>query len=110
MPCACLHINSPSCDTLYLMGCYGAKEIAESFRTVRRNTIVIAQEIGEERYGFRATPETRTVGQTLIHIAVIPRVTLQIHATERRTNLEGFDYPGWVGKLMAEEHAPATKE
>ncbi|HZU29430.1 MAG TPA: DinB family protein [Bryobacteraceae bacterium] len=98
------------CDTLYFMGCYGAKEIAEAFRTVRRNTIVIAQDIGEEHYGFRAAPDTRTVAQTLVHIAVIPRVTLQIHATERRTNLEGFDYPAWVGKLIAEEQAPGSKE
>src|SRR5208282_2086070 len=49
---------------------YGAKELAESFRTVRKNTITIAQEIPEEKYSFRPAPNTRTVGELLAHIAV----------------------------------------
>ena len=32
---------------------YGAKELAASFRTVRKNTIAIAQDIPEEKYSFR---------------------------------------------------------
>ena len=32
---------------------YGAIELARSFRTVRNNTIKIAEEIPEEKYGFR---------------------------------------------------------
>ena len=32
---------------------YGAKERARSFRTVRNNTIEIAEEIPEEKYAFR---------------------------------------------------------
>jgi len=52
---------------------YGAKELAEAFRTVRKNTIVIAEEIPEEHYGFRAAPETRTVALTLTHIALMTR-------------------------------------
>ncbi len=31
---------------------YGAKELTRSFRTVRDNTIKIAEEIPEEKYGF----------------------------------------------------------
>lgn len=38
------------------MNCYGPKELAESFRTVRKNTIRIAEDIPEEKYGFRAAP------------------------------------------------------
>jgi uncharacterized damage-inducible protein DinB len=88
---------------------YGAKELAESFRTVRKNTIIIAEEIPEERYGFRATPETRTVSQTLYHVAAVPKVQEQVHAIERRTTLEGFDFPGWIRRLTAEEQEPRTK-
>ena len=33
----------------------------------------------------------------------------QIHAVERRTTLEGFDFPGYIRRLMAEEQEPRTK-
>jgi hypothetical protein len=52
------------------MNYYGAKDLADGLRTVRKNTLIIAEEIPEDRYGFRAAPETRTVAQTLTHIAV----------------------------------------
>ena len=89
---------------------YGSKELAAGFRTVRKNTIVIAEEIGEEHYGFRATPNTRTVASTLIHIALTPQMQEQIHSVERRTTLDGFDFPGFVTKMMAEEQKPRDKK
>jgi uncharacterized damage-inducible protein DinB len=47
---------------------YSAKDLARSFRTVRNNTIQIAEDIPEEHYGFRSAPETRSVAETLAHI------------------------------------------
>jgi uncharacterized damage-inducible protein DinB len=91
------------------MNYYGAKELADAFRTVRKNTLVIAEEIPEDRYGFRAAPETRTVAQLLIHIAVVQRMPEQIHSIERRTTLEGFDFPGLMRSIMAEEQRPRSK-
>jgi uncharacterized damage-inducible protein DinB len=91
------------------MNYYGAKDLAAGFRTVRKNTIVIAEEIGEEQYGFRATPETRTIAQTLVHIAVTPALAEQIHAMERRTTLVGFDFPGLFSRIVAEEQKSRTK-
>jgi len=88
---------------------YGARELAESFRTVRKNTIAIAEEIGEEHYGFRAAPDTRTVAQMLVHIAVGPKMTEQIHVIERRTTLEGFDFPGFLANIIAAEQTPRSK-
>ncbi|HEV8037461.1 MAG TPA: DinB family protein [Bryobacteraceae bacterium] len=88
---------------------YGAKELADSFRTVRKNTITIAEEIGEQHYGFRAAPDTRTVAQMLTHIAVTPRMVEQIHGIERRTTLEGFDFPSFFGKIIAEEQQARGK-
>ena len=41
------------------MNYYGAKDLAGSFRTVRKNTLTIAQDIPEEKYGFRPAPDTR---------------------------------------------------
>ncbi len=81
---------------------YGAKDLAESFHTVRKNTIIVAEEIPEEKYGFRAAPETRTVAQTLYHVAAAPKVQQQIHAVERRSTLEGFDFLGLIRRLIAE--------
>jgi uncharacterized damage-inducible protein DinB len=91
------------------MNYYGAKELAASFRTVRKNTITIAEEIGEEHYGFQAAPDTRTVGLTLVHIAMVPRLPEQIHRTEHRSTLEGFDFPAFFGKLIADERTPRNK-
>ncbi len=92
------------------MNYYGAKELADSFRTVRKNTITIAEEIGEEHYGFRAAPDTRTVAQMLIHIALGPKMSEQIHAVERRTTLEGFDFAGLFGKMAAGEQEARSKQ
>ena len=88
---------------------YGPKEMAASFRTVRENTIKIAEEIPEESYGFRAAPECRSVAETLVHIAVGPRFQEQIHLVEHRNTLMGFDFFGFMGKMLAEEQAPRSK-
>ena len=88
---------------------YGAKELARSFRTVRKNTIQIAEEIPEEKYGFRPAEGCRTVAETLVHIAVMPRVPEQVHVTEHRSTLAGFDFFGAMDKLRAEVKVPRTK-
>ena len=88
---------------------YGSKDLADSFRTVRKNTIAIAEEIPEQHYGFRAAPETRTVAQALVHIAVTPRLAEQVHIVERRTTLDGFDFFGFMGSLLAEEQVARSK-
>jgi uncharacterized damage-inducible protein DinB len=92
------------------MNYYGAKDLAGSFLTVRNNTIKIAEEIAEKDYEFRPTPDVRTVAQTLVHIGLICRLQEQIHAVERRTTLEGFDFPGFMRKMIAEEQTPRSKD
>ncbi|MBE3072653.1 MAG: DinB family protein, partial [Acidobacteria bacterium] len=88
---------------------YGARELAESLRTVRSNTLRIAEDIPEAQYGFKPTSDTRSVGQLLTHIAVSYRFQQQVHAIERRTTIEGFDFPGLIQRLAAEEAEPRTK-
>jgi uncharacterized damage-inducible protein DinB len=92
------------------MNYYSAKELADSFRTVRRNTLVIAQELPEEKYTFRPAPDTRSPGELLAHIALAPNFQYQIHATERRTTLVGFDFPSIMKRKAAEEKEPRTKD
>jgi len=92
------------------MNYYAPKDMAESFRTVRKNTLIIAQDIPQEKYAFRAAPETRSVGELLVHIALAHGFQYQVHATERRTTLEGFDFPSLVKRFTAEEKEPRTKD
>jgi uncharacterized damage-inducible protein DinB len=89
---------------------YGSRELAESFRTVRKNTIAIAQDLPEDKYDFRPAPDTRSVGELLAHIAVSQSFQYQIHAQERRTSMAGFDFPTFMQRLNAEEKAPRSKE
>jgi uncharacterized damage-inducible protein DinB len=88
---------------------YGSKELAASFRTVRANTIKIAEEIPEDKYDFRPTPESRSVAQTLTHIALSVRLQQLIHFVEARNTLVGLDFFALMGGMMAEEQKPRTK-
>ena len=58
---------------------YDAKDMARSFRTVRENTIKVAEDIPEDRYGFRPGEGSRSAAETLAHIAVTPRWPRQLH-------------------------------
>jgi uncharacterized damage-inducible protein DinB len=91
------------------MNYYGAKELAESFRTVRKNTVTIANDIPEDKYGYRPAPDCRSVAEMLIHIAVSYRIQYQTHAVERRTTLAGVDFPAMLRKIHAEEMKPRSK-
>ena len=88
---------------------YGAKEIATSFRTVRNNTIKIAEEIPEDKYGFRAAEVTKTVGEMLTHIAFGTSFNEKINLEEKRSSMEGFDFMAFMGPVMAEQAKPRTK-
>jgi uncharacterized damage-inducible protein DinB len=91
------------------MSCYGPQQMADAFRTVRDNTVKIAEEIPEQHYGYRATPETRSIAESLVHIALSTRFAEQLHFTERRNNMDGFDFPTLFSKMAAEERAPRSK-
>jgi uncharacterized damage-inducible protein DinB len=87
---------------------YGGKEIAEAFRTVRENTVKIAEEIPEEKYQFRATPETKTIGETLTHIALSPRFQHHVHSNNV-TDMKTLNFGELFQKFSAEEAMPRTK-
>ncbi len=97
------------CAKIAHMTYYGGKELAASFRTVRNNTIQIAEEIDEKDYGFQATPATRTVAQTLVHIAATTGFPLVVHRDHKLTDMNGFNFMAMLGPIMAEEQKPHTK-
>ena len=90
------------------MNYYGGKEMAASFRTVRNNTIKIAEEIPESQYGFKASPDTRSVGQTLAHVAI--STGFQHHIQSNKvTDMETVNFMELMQKFGAEEAKPRTK-
>jgi len=91
------------------MNYYGAKEIAASFRTVRNNTLKIAEEIPEDQYAFRGAEGTRTIAQTLIHISNAHRFALEIHRDHVRSTMEGFNFMTFIGPIVASEQEPMAK-
>jgi len=90
------------------MASYGGKELADAFRTVRKNTIQVAEDIPDSSYGFVAAPEVRSVGRMLTHVAISPRIWEEIHK-RRLTTLVGFDFFGMMDIFAAEEAKPRSK-
>ena len=91
------------------MNFYGGKEMAASFRTVRRNTIQIANDIPEDQYGFRATPETRTVAEELAHIAASTLWVVQAHEVDKATFITYDDFGAYMSRIEAAAHLLTTK-
>ena len=91
------------------MNYYGAKDLAAAFRTVRKNTLIVAEEIPEDKYSFRPAEGTKTVGEQLTHIALGPKFQEQINLVEKRTTMEGFDFMALMSTLQAEQAKPRTK-
>jgi uncharacterized damage-inducible protein DinB len=87
---------------------YGGKELAASFRTVRNNTIQVAEDIPDSKYSFKAAPDIRSVGQTLVHIAMGPIFQMHVHQN-RFDDLTKVNFPELMGKVAAEEAKPRSK-
>jgi uncharacterized damage-inducible protein DinB len=87
---------------------YGAKRLAESFRTVRNNTLTIAEEIPEEKYGFRAAPEAMSVGEMLAHLAISPMWQIDVH-THKIEHLDFGMFQAGMEKAAAAQKALRTK-
>ncbi len=86
------------------MQVYDAKDLARSFRVVRKNTIQIAEEIPEDKYDFRAAEGVRTVAEMLRHLAVVTSWPMRAHG-ERLTELK-FEM---FGEVMAQAKAAEAK-
>src|SRR5262249_36415224 len=78
-------------------------------RTVRKNTVLIAEDIPEKDYGYRPTPESRSVAETLVHIASLSRADRFLHEEGHLSSLEGFDFGAFIKKSEIEEKRPRSK-
>ena len=74
------------------MNYYGAKQMAESWRTVRKNTLQIAEDIPADKYNFRVAPETMTVAEILAHLTMSPHWAQQVHLVEKKHAVTREDF------------------
>ncbi len=87
---------------------YGGKQMAAAYRTVHTNTLKIAEEIPEDKYGFQPSPESRTIARTLVHIAFGPTIQSYIQGN-KIDDLTKVDFQALVMPMAAEEAKPRTK-
>jgi uncharacterized damage-inducible protein DinB len=90
------------------MSSYGGKELANAFRTVRKNTIQVAEDIPESQYDFVAAPEVRPVRRMLAHVGIATRIWEEVNK-KGLTTLVGFDFFGFMDKFNAEEAKTRSK-
>ncbi len=88
---------------------YGIDRLAASFRTVRANTIRIAEEIPESQYQYRPAPGSRSVAETLVHIAWLAGADHLIHEEKHLASFEGFDFVSFLQTSEAEETRQRSK-
>jgi uncharacterized damage-inducible protein DinB len=91
------------------MSHYGVRQLADSMRAVRQNTILMAGDIPEEKYTFHATPETRSVADTLVHISWLWTSDRVIHEEQHLESLDGFDFPALLQTAAAAERIARSK-
>src|ERR1035437_1382601 len=87
---------------------YGASDLARSFRTVRTNTLRIAEEIPEDRYDFRPTQDSRSVREILVHMLVSSRSGYLGHAVRKVTTFVGIDFPTLIRERLEQEKQLST--
>jgi uncharacterized damage-inducible protein DinB len=91
------------------MANYGAAELAASFQTVRKNTLVIADEIPEDKYGFVPVTGWRSLGDLLKHIAWAPMTYEDMFGAKGLTTLKGYDFPAIFVKRAEKERQQMNK-
>lgn len=87
---------------------YDAKKLSDAFRTVRKNTIQIAEEIPEDKYDYRPAEGTRTVAETLKHLAVCTDWPIDAHS-QRLTEFKFEMFAAVMAKMGQAEAALHTK-
>lgn len=91
------------------MSLYGIRHLTDSFRTVRGNTIQVAEEIPEGDYQYRPTPASRSVAETLIHIAWLGGADRFMHEEKRLRSFDGFDFGAFLATSELEETRARSK-
>jgi uncharacterized damage-inducible protein DinB len=91
------------------MSTYGIRDLTDSFRSVRNNTIQVAEDIPEADYQYRPTPASRSVAETLVHIAWLGGADRFMHEEKRLTSFDGFDFAAFLATSEVEEQRERSK-
>lgn len=91
------------------MNYYGAQDMAKSWRTVRTNTIQIAEEIPADKYNFRVTDDTMTVAQLLAHMATNTLWAMQVNIVEKKDGITMQEF-GAYSATATEASKPLTNK
>ncbi len=83
------------------MTAYGGKDLAAAFRTVRKNTITIAHDIPEKDFSYRATPDTRTVGETAGASGRQHPLVHKAHGIDKKTSISREYFMEHIGEANA---------
>jgi hypothetical protein len=77
---------------------YGGSHLAEAFRTVRKNTIQVAEDIPHDKYGFKAAPDVMSVAEMLSHLAANTWWPVQLHNVEHLSSVQRSTFMGYMQK------------
>ena len=91
------------------MNYYGARQLADSFRTVRKNTITLADEIPADKYGFMPVGGVRTVAGQLAHVALATGWQMGVHR-EGLTFIDFERFGAELARVAAREQTLRTKD
>ena len=92
------------------MNYYGAQNMAASWRTVRNNTIQIAEEIPADKYEFRATADTMSVAEILAHMATNTLWGVKVNIAEKKNAVTMQEFGEFAGMAGAAAKALDNKE
>ena len=87
---------------------YGGKELADAFRTVRKNTVQIANDIPEDKYDFKPAPDSRSIRETLVHIALSPTFASHVHKN-RVSDMSTVNFQELMKNVTADQAKPRSK-
>jgi uncharacterized damage-inducible protein DinB len=91
------------------MSLYGIRQLADSIRVVRSNTIRVAEDIPESQYDYRPSPESRSVAELLIHIAWLSTADRFMHEEARIESIAEFDFGALLEQTDVEEKRSRSK-
>jgi uncharacterized damage-inducible protein DinB len=88
---------------------YGGKQLANSFRTVRKNTIQVAEDIPEQDYNPVPAAECRSAAKMLAHIALATDIWDEIQRKQRLTAMVGLNFLSVMERFQAKPRTKATE-
>lgn len=92
------------------MNYYGAQDMAKSWRTVRNNTIQIAEEIPADKYNVRAAEGTMTVAELLAHMATNTLWGVKLHMVDKKDAVSMEEFGAYNATARQASASLASKE